>query len=192
MKRSLLVVAVASLCSLPVAANAQGVGILGGWAYGSAPNTNASGAGTLHSNNGFAVGLSAQTGGMFGFGIDGLYAQRGFTSPNPGYSRQLSYIDVPVYFRVAIPNHVVVPFALIGPQVSIELNCDDNGGNCPSGDAKTTYAGIFAAGLKFPQLARLSVQARYLYGLTNLNYTTVNNQSNYHDRSFMLLLGLGF
>jgi hypothetical protein len=192
MKRSLFVVAVAALCSFPVAASAQGLGILGGWAYGAVPNTNSSGAGTLHSNNGFAIGLSAQTGGMFGFGVDGLYAQRGFTSDVTGASRQLSYVDIPVYFRFAIPNHTVVPFVLAGPQVSIELNCNSNNGSCPSTDAKTTYDGVFAAGLKFPQFAHLSVQARYIYSLTDLNYTTINNQSNYHDRSFMLLLGIGF
>jgi hypothetical protein len=177
---------------LPAAASAQGVGVIGGWTYGAVPNTNSSGSGTLHANNGFAIGLAAQTGGMFGFGIDGMYAQRGFTSSNPGFSQQLSYIDVPVYFRFAIPNRMVVPFALLGPQVSFELNCDADGGNCPSGRPKTTYDGVVAFGVKFPQLARLSVQARYLYGLSNLDYNTVNNQSNYHDRSFMLLLGIGF
>jgi hypothetical protein len=191
MKRSLAVIAIASLCALP-AANAQGLGILGGWGYGAVPNTNASGPGTLHSNDGFAIGLSAQTGGGFGFGVDGLYAQRGFTSTIAGNSEQLSYIDVPVYIRLAIPNPTIVPFVLAGPQISFELNCDANGGNCPSGRPKTTYDGVFAAGLKFPQIAHLSVQARYLYGLSNLNYGTINNQSNYHDRSFMLLLGIGF
>jgi hypothetical protein len=191
MKRSLFVVAVAALCSFPVAASAQGLGILGGWAYGAVPNTNSSGAGTLHANNGFAIGLSAQTGGMFGFGIDGLYSQRGFTSDLTGQGRQLSYVDVPLYFRFALRNRMVVPFVLAGPQISIELNCNSNGSVCPSTDAKTTYDGVFAAGVKFPRLAHISVQARYIYGLTNLNYTTVNNQSNYQDRSFMLLIGIG-
>jgi hypothetical protein len=192
MKRTLIIAAIASLCALP-AANAQGgLGILGGWGYGSVPNTNASGPGTLHSNNGFALGLSAQTGGAVGFGVDGLYAQRGFSSTTFGDGRQLSYIDVPVYLRLAIPNPTIVPFVLAGPQISFELNCDANGGNCPSGRNKTTYDGVFAVGVKFPQMARLSVQARYLYGLQDLNYNTVNNQSNYRDRSFMLLLGIGF
>lgn len=192
MKRSLFAAALAALCVAPVAARAQGLGIIGGLTYGNVPNTNSSGAGTLHSNNGFALGVSAQTGGMFGFGIDGMYAQRGFKSSIAGNSEQLSYIDVPLYFRFAIPNPTVVPFALAGPQLSFELNCDGDGGSCPSGRPGTTYGGIFAIGVKFPQLARLSVQARYLYGLSDLNYTTVNNQSNYHDRSFMLLFGLGF
>ena len=191
MKRSLFAIAIASLCALP-AANAQGLGILGGWGYGAVPNTNSYGPGTLHSNDGFAIGLSAQTGGAIGVGVDGLYAQRGFKSSVIGDSRQLSYIDVPLYLRLAIPNHMVVPFVLAGPQISFELNCDANGGNCPSGRDKVTYDGVFAAGLKFPQLAHLSVQARYLYGLQNLNYNTTSNQSNYHDRSFMLLLGIGF
>jgi hypothetical protein len=31
-----------------------------------------------------------------------------------------------------------------------------------------------------------------VYGLTNLNYSTVSNSSNYKTRSFLLLLGIGF
>jgi hypothetical protein len=192
MKRSLFAVALLALCAAPITARAQGLGIIGGLTYGYVPNTNSTGAGTLSSHNGFAIGVAAETGGMFGFGIDGLYAQRGFRSSVAGFSEQLSYIDVPAYFRFAIPNPTIVPFALAGPQLSFEMNCDADGGSCPSGRPNTTYGAIFAVGLKFPQLARLSVQARYLYGLSDLNYNTVNNQSNYHDRSFMLLFGLGF
>jgi hypothetical protein len=192
MKRSCLAIAVAALCSLPVAARAQGLGILGGLSYGSVPNSNTSGAGSLDANSGFAVGVGAETGGMFGFGINALYAQRGYKSTIIGDSRKLSYVDVPLYFRFSIPNPVATPFALAGPQVALELNCDSNGGNCPSGRTKTTVDGVAAIGVKFPMLAGLSVQGRYIYGLQDLNYGTVSNQNNYRQRSFMLLLGLGF
>lgn len=192
MKRSLVAIAFLALCAAPVTARAQGLGVLGGLSYGSVPNSNTTGQGSLSSNNGFAIGLGAETGGMFGFGINGLYAQRGFTSSFPGYSQKLSYIDVPLYFRFAIPNKVVTPFALAGPQVAFELNCDATGANCPSGREKITTYGIAAVGVKFPMLAGLSVQARYLYGLQNLDYGTVSNQSSYHQRSFMLLAGIGF
>jgi hypothetical protein len=192
MKRSFIAMTFAALCALPVAANAQGLGIIGGWAYGSVPNANSSGPGTYTANSGFAIGVGAETGGVVGLGINALYAQRGFTSSVSGYGEKLDYIDVPLYLRVAIPNPAVVPFAFAGPQLSFELNCDDGSGSCPSGNAKTTYAGVAGVGVKFPMLAGFSVQGRYIYGLQDLNYGTVSNQSNYRQRSFMLLLGIGF
>ena len=80
------------------------------------------------------------------------------------------------------------PFAFAGPQASFELGCE--GGDCPSGRAKVTYAGVIGAGVKLGSM--FSVQGRYVYGLTNLNYGTVNNTNNYQARSFMLLAGIGF
>jgi len=187
MKRSLIVIAFASLCSLPAAANAQGFGILGGLSWGSTPSQGAL-PGTLKANSGFAVGLAAESGGVIGFGINGLYAQRGFTSSVTGSSSKLNYIDVPVYLRLSIPNDMITPFAFVGPQASFELGCE--GGYCPSGRAKVTYAGVIGAGVKFGHI--VSVQGRYVYGLTNLNYGTVSNTNNYQPRSFMLLAGVGF
>jgi hypothetical protein len=192
MKRSLLALAVASLCSVPITAKAQGVGILGGWSYGQVPSANTTGHGSLSGNSGFALGVGAESGGSVGFGVNVLYAQRGFRSDLIGNSEQLSYIDIPLYLRVAVPNPAVTPFALIGPQVSFEMNCNANGTDCPSGRDKTTFDGVAAIGLKFPMLSGLSIQARYLYALQNLDYGTVSNQSDYRQRSFMLLLGIGF
>jgi len=190
MKRSILAVAAAALCAMPSTSSAQGLGILVGPSYGTVPNSSSA---SLHANSGFAFGLSAQSGGSLGFGINALYAQRGFTSTDPLVSSQkLSYIDVPVYLRFAIHTPVVVPFALAGPQVSFELNCDANGANCPSGRPKQTFDGIGAIGVRFPMLAGLSIQGRYIYSLTNLNYGVVGNQNSYNQRSFMLLAGIGF
>ena len=164
MKRSLIVIAFASLCSLPVAANAQGLGILGGLSWGNVPPNGVS-PGDLKANSGFAVGLAAESGGVVGFGINGLYAQRGFTSSVTGSSSKLNYIDVPVYLRLSIPNDMITPFAFVGPQASFELGCE--GGNCPSGRPKVTYAGVIGAGVRLGHI--VSVQGRYVYGLTNLN-----------------------
>lgn len=193
MKKSLIAAAFLALCAVS-AARAQGLGVIGGLSYGSVPNNNGAYPGTLSEHNGFAVGLGAETGGVLGFGINGLYAQRGFTSTVAGGSRQLSYIDVPVYFKISIKNPVIVPFAFVGPQASFELNCDAGGGgtSCPSGRPKTTYAGVIGAGVKLPMLAGISVQGRYVYGLTDLNLTTVGNANSYQTRSFMLLAGIGF
>src|SRR5579864_5161822 len=129
MKKSLLAIAILALSAVSTA-NAQGLGVIGGLTWGSTPNNNGALPGTLKANSGFAVGLAAESGGVIGFGINGLYAQRGFTSTTTGVSSKLSYIDVPLYLRLSIPNPVITPFAYAGPQGSFELNCEDN---CPSG-----------------------------------------------------------
>jgi Outer membrane protein beta-barrel domain len=196
MKKSMLAVAVLALCAVSTA-RAQGFGILGGVAFGSVPTSSGvlpGNMGTLSANNGFAVGVAAETGGFLGFGINGLYAQRGFTSSNAGFSQKFNYIDVPVYLKISIVNPAITPFAFVGPQASFELKCDAGGGgqDCPSGRPKVTYAGVIGAGLKFGMLAGISVQGRYVYGLTDLNLTTVGNANSYQTRSFMLLAGIGF
>ena len=99
---------------------------------------------------------------------------------------------MPVYLKVSLPNPVIVPFAFVGPQASFEMNCDGGGGACPSGRSKTTFAGVIGAGVKFRCWRGLSVQGRYVYGLTNLNLSTVSNSGNYQPRSFMILAGIGF
>jgi opacity protein-like surface antigen len=192
MKRSLLVIAFASLCMGPAVADAQGLGVIGGLSYGTAPNANGVLPGELKGNSGFAIGLAAETGGVVGFGINGMYAQRGFSSSSPGFSQKYSYIDVPIYLKVSLPNSMITPFGFVGPQGSFEMNCDGGGGSCPSGRSKTTFSGVIGAGLKFGMLGGLSVQGRYVYGLTNLNLSTVSNSGNYQPRSFMILAGIGF
>lgn len=192
MKRSLVAFTVAALCSLPMTARAQGFGILGGWSYGSVPSGSTAGHGSLSGYSGIALGVGVESGGPLGFGLNAIYAQRGFRSTLLGNAEQLSYIDVPLYLKLQIENPVVVPFGLIGPQVSFETGCNANGTDCPSGRPKTTYDGVLAIGVKFPTLSGLSIQGRYLYALQNLDYGTINNQSSYRQRSFLLLLGLGF
>jgi opacity protein-like surface antigen len=193
MKRSILAIAIASFCAAPLVAGAQGFGIKGGLSYGSVPNNNGALPGNLSPHDGFALGIGASTGGVVGFGVEGLYAQRGFTSSVTGFSQQLSYIDVPLYLKVTLPTGMIRPYALVGPQVSFEMNCDAGGsGSCPSGRDKVTYAGVIGAGVRFGVWTGVSVEGRYQYGLSNLNYNTVSNSSSYRPRSFMLLAGIGF
>jgi hypothetical protein len=190
MKKSLIALAVAVLCAVPVAARAQGgLGVLGGLSYASEPNGITPG-GTLKPHSGFAVGVAAEGGGAVTFGINALYAQRGYTASSPITSQRYDYIDVPVYLKVNFQTPSIAPFVFIGPQGSFELQCD--GGDCPSGRPKVTYSGIVGAGLRFPTMGGVSIQGRYVYGLSNLDINTVTNRTNYQQRSFMLLLGIGF
>lgn len=48
------------------------------------------------------------------------------------------------------------------------------------------------AGLRFPALGGLSLEGRYVYGLTDLNLSTVSTTESYRTRSLLLLLGKRF
>ena len=87
---------------------------------------------------------------------------------------------------------MIEPFAYAGPQVSLELRCDSDGGSCPSGREKVSYAGAIGGGLRLPKLGGLSVEGRYVYGLSDLKLGTIADDESYKTRSFMILFGFGF
>jgi hypothetical protein len=179
-----------ALCIAPAIAHAQ-LGIKGGLSYG---NVSSSGVlpGNVDQRSGFAVGLTAISSGVVGFGLEALYAQRGVTSSVAGDSRHLDYIDVPLYLRVAIPAPIS-PFAYAGPQASYEIKCGADGTDCPdTGRPKFTFAGVIGAGIKFGAHSGLSLEGRYVYGLTDLKLGTVSSSDSYKTRAFMLLAGIGF
>ena len=91
-----------------------------------------------------------------------------------------------------IPVGGVAPYAYAGPQVSFELRCRAGGSDCSSGRPSTSYAGIIGAGLFFGERGGLSVEGRYMYGLTDLKLNTVTSSSSYKTRSFMILGGVHF
>jgi opacity protein-like surface antigen len=187
------VLAVAAIAAAPLTAQAQGgLGVKAGFSWGNAPNNGGVLPGNLSAHNGAALGIGMNSGGVVGFGVEGLYAERGFSSTAAGSSQRLSVLDVPVYLRFAAENPGITPFAYVGPQGSFEIRCDGGGATCPSGREKTTYAGIIGGGLKFGPNAGFSVEGRYVYGLTDLHLSTVTTNENYRTRSFMLLAGFGF
>jgi hypothetical protein len=176
------------VCATPAAARAQGLGLKGGLSYGNVSNSGVL-PGDDKQRTGFAFGLALESASPVGLGIEGLYAQRGVTSSTPGDSRELDYIDVPLYLRLALPIPGSAPFVYAGPQVSFQQKCTDGSGTCPdSGHSTTTYAAVIGAGL---HIGGLSVEGRYIYGLTNLNLNTVTTKTNYQTRSFEILLGIG-
>ena len=192
MKRSALFVAAALLCTTASVASAQ-LGITAGYSYGSAPNSGGVFPGDLSAHSGIALGVRAVSSSPIGFGIEGIYAERGFTSSTAGASRRFTYIDVPVYLNLQAKNPSITPFGYVGPQASFEIKCDVGDGNdCPSGNDKVTYAGVIGAGLRFGMLMNLSIEGRYVYGLTDLNYSTVTSSSSYKTRGFMILAGISF
>lgn len=168
---------------------AQGVTIKGGLSYGNVSNTGVL-PGTLQGRTGFAAGLSlVSTKQLFGFGAEGLYAQRGVESSAGGSSRKLDYIDVPVFLRVSIPMPIT-PFAYAGPQASFELRCRTETTVCPDTDRpRWSYAAIIGAGISFGAKPMISIEGRYVYGLTDLNLSTITSADNYRTRSFLAMIG---
>lgn len=192
MKRSVAILAALPLCFAAATANAQGIGLKGGVVFNNVKDNGAL-PGSLERRTGWTAGLTFSTlAGPVGIGIEGLYARRGVNAPNATDARDLDYIDVPAYLRVMIPTGAVSPYLFAGPQVSFELNCRAGSGSCPSGRSKTTYAGIIGAGVFLGDKGGLSLEARYMYGLSNLHLSTVSSSSSYKARSFLILAGLQF
>jgi hypothetical protein len=183
----------ALLVAAPLAAQGPSYGGLtmkAGLSYGDVSNSGVF-PGGARTRSGAALGIGILSGGPLGFGIEALYAQRGIIGA-PGSSRELDYIDLPFYLRLAAQNPALEPFAYVGPQVSFELKCDANGGACPSGREKVSYAGAIGAGVRLASLRGLSIEGRYVYGLSDLELGTVSDSESYKTRSFMVLFGFGF
>jgi hypothetical protein len=190
MRRSLTAIALTAFCVAAPPAFGQVLGALGGATFGSTPGANSVVPGNLRASNGFAAGLSLEGYDAVGLGMNVMIAQRGYTNNVVDGSQQLTYLDVPVYLKVSAPSSDVTPFALAGPQASYEMSCD--GGECPAGRERLVYAGVLGAGAKLEKVGGVTIQARYAFGFSNLNYSTATNTARYKTQSFMLLAGVAF
>ena len=194
MKRTLACITVLGLALSPQLVRAQGgFGIKGGFSYGNVTNRGLL-PGALTNRTGFAVGAGLSSKGLMGFGVEGLYAQRGVVSSTNGDSWKLNYVDLPLYLRVGIPTPGIAPFAYAGPQFSFEVSCSAGGGaTCPSnGRPKTTYAAILGGGVRLGAQSGLTLEGRYIYGLNDLKLSTVTSSQSYKTRSFLILAGWSF
>jgi len=193
MKRHAAVLTIALACVAVPALAQSGMTIKAGASFGNVSNRGLL-PGNLGTRTGFAGGLSlALLGGdPLRLSIEGLYAQRGVGSSSDTSSRRLDYIDVPAYLRFTLPTPGIAPFAYAGPQVSFEVRCRAGMSACPDdGRPKTTYAGVIGAGVRLGHPG-LSLEGRYVYGLTDLKLNTVTSSSSYQTRSFLLLAGISF
>ena len=196
MKRAFGILSVALLSVTTIATAQGGLGIKGGFSYGNVSNRGLL-PGNLEERTGFAVGLAFGGGvgasSLLSLGLEGLYAQRGVISANDPDSRKLDYIDVPAYLQVAIPTPGIGPYAYAGPQVSFETRCRTNSGACPDTDRPmVSYAAVLGGGARFGTRGGLTIEGRYVYGLTDLKLSTVTSSDSYKTRSFLILAGLAF
>lgn len=191
MRRLQIVFAIVLLGAALGVAHGQSFSIKGGLSFGVASNTGLAPGAAQRS--GFAVGVGIGGSGPIALGIEGLYAQRGFNANDPDDARHLDYIDVPIYLKLSLSTPGISPFAYVGPQGSYELKCGTDGVDCADTDrAKLTYAGVIGGGARFGMLGGLTAEARYVYGLSDLNLTTVGSPASYKTRSLLLLVGIGF
>ena len=196
MKRILAAFTALGLATLgvaPLAHTQSGVGLKGGFSYGNVSNRGLL-PGNLQERTGFALGVSFGTGrNMLGFGLEGLYAQRGVAGDSGPDERKLDYADVPVFLRVLFPSPGLAPYAYAGPQVSFELRCRAGASACPdSGRAKTNYAAVVGGGVRLGAQSAFTIEGRYIYGLTDLKLSTVSSSESYKTRSFLILGGVAF
>jgi hypothetical protein len=180
------------LCPVALAAQVE-LGVKGGASFGNISNKGVL-PGDLKTRTGFAAGISLGLGGApVGVGAEALYAQRGLSSDGTGEAK-LDYLDVPVYLKVQLPSLGVAPFGYIGPQVSFEVKCTSLDIDCvDTGRSTTDYAGVIGAGIKFGGSGvGFTAEARYIYGLKNLELDTVTSDESFKTRSFLILAGLVF
>jgi len=203
MKRTIPGLALVALAALPLAAGAQSGGGLGLKVGGVFANVSNSGVlpNEMGSRTGFTAGLALGTrGGLIGFGAEALFVQNGLSSSAATASLKLNYLSVPAYLRIGLPTPGVRPFGYVGPQVSFELGCTIGGNTCPAdtfgvggGDRKkTTFAGVVGTGLRLGGKMGFTIEARYVYGLTDLKYGTVSSSASYQDRDLLFMAGISF
>ena len=193
MKRSLLLTALA--VGFPAVLSAQSIGLKAGASFGNISNKGVL-PGNLDNRTGFAAGIYLGTGGLIGFGIEGLYAQRGLKSETSTEETRLDYVDVPVYLRIALPLGPVRPFGYAGPQVSYEVRCKTAAGDAcatygTTDRKKWDYAGVIGAGIKFGGSIGFGIEGRYVYGLRDLHISTITSSDSYKTRSFLILASIG-
>ena len=201
MRKTRIGLCAALLAAVPAGVAGQsawggGIGIKGGLAFGNISNKGVL-PGTLKTRTGLAGGLYlGYTAPVIGVGLEALYAQRGLSSDESlsESETKLDYIDIPAYLKINIPTAGIRPFVYAGPQVSFEVRCHTaSGADCePDSDRKgTNYAAIIGGGLRFGGRTALTLEGRYVYGLTDLDLDTVTSSESYKHRTFMILIGIG-
>ena len=193
MTRTLTCLVAAALAGAGSTTAQSGLGLKGGFSYGNVSNRGLL-PGNLTERTGFALGLSAGTGrNMLGFGIEALYAQRGVTGANGADQRKLDYADVPLFVRLLFPSPGIAPYAYAGPQVSFELRCRAGSSPCPDTNRpSTSYAAVIGGGARLGAASALTIEGRYIYGLTDLKLSTITSSESYKTRSFVILAGWAF
>jgi len=189
------------LLAAPVTLNAQATGaVIGGlsvskWAEHLSDVTT-----SVDTKLGFAVGLELVTPLRhdLAFMPEFLYVQKGASDQDGGTSVtvRLSYLEVPLLFRLNAGHGKTRPFFFAGPFLAAKIGCSISASNSlgesgsadcqdnPDFSIKSTDFGIsFGAGI---QGRGIAFSARYDYGMANLAVEAPAGQS-VNNRSFLFL-----
>lgn len=198
-KRSIVAGAVVILGLAGPLSAQPAIGIKGGLSFGNISNKGVL-PGNLDNRTGWAAGLYLGGGGVIGFGVEGLYAQRGAESEETTATAEtrLDYLDIPAYLKIKLPIPGIKPFAFAGPQVSYEVKCRTGaGGDCgdygATGRSRWDYAGIIGAGVRLGSSGGVGfgIEGRYVYGLKDLKPSTITSSESFKNRSFLILASIG-
>jgi hypothetical protein len=209
---------VALNCALVTVAAAQKagdmtIGVMAGVNYGKVSSDPEPNGVTLDYKVGFLAGgfLGIAVNDVFSVEPQAFYAQKGAkvsgtgTSSSGEGSVKIGYIEVPLLGKFWIPSESQVkPFIFAGPYVAFKVRCKVDGaafGGTSTDCDQTTeinlkstdFGATGGAGLEFKagkQVVR--VDARYDFGLTNINDTSSSDNTKIKTRSFAGTVGVGF
>jgi hypothetical protein len=188
--------AAAAAFAVAASASAQGLGIIAGVPVGSVPQPATGGynAPAVHESGGFTLGLSAESGGSIGGGLNVLYVEHDVASGPANSSHRSSSLDVPVYLKLTFRARGASPFVLVGPQASFVLSCSNA---CPASQDLMMSA-VVGAGVSVGTARRVSFQVRYATGFTSQDTGFLTNPggiaepaTSFKSRSLQLVLGVG-
>lgn len=183
--------------ALPAAAQVE-YQIKGGLSVGNVTNADDIIPGVDNSSRiGFGIGVGAawRSAGVLGFAVEALFSQRGVvgTSGDITAERKLDYIDLPAFLRLSAPSSGGTTLYLFaGPQLSLELRCRTGSANCIGETSTTDFAAVGGAGLRLKGKPGLLLEARYVYGFTDLDLSSASAASSYKTRAFMVMAGVAY
>jgi Outer membrane protein beta-barrel domain len=172
-----IAMAVVALATMPRPAAAQGVGLKIGVNFSKIKFDPAEAAGDLDRRTGVVVGIYGPPRGnaLMEWQTELFYVERGAKSKaSDGSTLRLSYLVIPILERIRLSgaSDVQVHF-LVGPELAYRLKAQLKNGSdtVDYNDAIKIYDLGIAAGIDV-QISHLVLDARYTWGLVNINRTS--------------------
>lgn len=190
------------------------IGVMAGANYGKVTSDPESSEFTLDYKVGFLAGgfLGIAVNDVFSVEPQAFFDQKGTKLSGTGSNSSIEgsvkvrYIEVPVLgkFWIPVSDSQVRPFIFAGPYAAFKVSCSVDGaafGGTSTDCDKTSeiklkstdFGATGGAGLEFKagkQVVR--VDARYDFGLTNINDTSSSDNTKIKTRSFAGTVGVGF
>lgn len=213
MARAVIGIVALNCAFVPVAAAQKAgdmtIGVMAGVNYGKVSSDPEPQGITLDYKVGFLAGgfLGIAVNDVFSVEPQAFYAQKGAKVSGSGVegSVKIGYIEVPLLGKFWIPSESQVkPFIFAGPYVAFKVRCKVDGtafaGTSTDCDQtseinlkSTDFGATGGAGLEFragKQVVR--VDARYDFGLTDINDDSSTDNTKIKTRSFAGTVGVGF